>query len=96
MLQLKMLPQPTKLQPKKLLLLKTPWLLKKLLLRLTKQPLKLLLQTKLLHLHLQTLPLPSKLRISGIPFWELDEGQPGNRLALFLVCALFIQKYAPI
>ncbi len=95
MLQLKMLLQPTKLQPKKLHLLKTPWPLKKLhLLKTLWRLKKLLLQTKLLHL--QTLPLPSKPRISEIPFWELDEGQPGNRLALFLVCALFIQKYAPI
>ncbi|ASK88115.1 hypothetical protein SPHFLASMR4Y_01351 [Sphingorhabdus sp. SMR4y] len=59
MLQLKMLSQPTKLLPKKLHLLKMPWLLKKLLRSLKKQPLKLLLQTKLLH-QLKKL-LPSKL-----------------------------------
>ena len=85
MLRLKMLLLPMPLQPKKLHLLKTPWLLKKLLLQPTKQPLtlqppKLLLQTKLLHLQK---PLPSKLARSDIPFGELEEGQPGNRLALF-------------
>lgn len=77
MLQLKMLLQPTKLLPKKLHLLKTLWLPKKLLLQL----LKLLLLTKLLYL-LKKL-LPSKLKISEIPLGELEEGQPGNWLALF-------------
>ncbi len=65
--------------PKKLHLLKTQWLLKKLLLQL----LKLLLLTKLLYL-LKKL-LPSKLVTTEIPFGELEKGQPGNRLALFLL-----------
>ena len=83
MLQLKMLLQPTKLQPKKLHLLKMQWLPKKLhLLKMLWQPKKLLLQTKLQLL--QKKLLPSK-PISEIPFGELEEGQSGNWLALFFV-----------
>jgi len=95
MLQLKTLRQLTKLQPKKLHLLKMLWLPKKLhLLKMLWLPKKLLLQTKL-QLLLKKL-LPSKPALSEFPFGELEEGQPGDWLALFLVCALFIQEYIPI
>ncbi|VWX56398.1 hypothetical protein SPHINGOR109_10329 [Sphingorhabdus sp. 109] len=68
-----------------------PWLLKKLLRSLKKQPLKLLLQTKLLH-QLKKL-LPSKLATTEIPSGELEKGQPGNRLTLFLY---FFETREPI